>query len=90
MSAPQGWNRANQEIKISTEATIFPARLSTNGNQLIFAAHLQNTYEKLNPRLAEISESFISDFTWVWFHPKNTNLYLCFVDDLEIYARGWA
>lgn len=90
MSAPQGWNRANRELKISTEATIIPAPLSTNGKQLISATPLQNTYKKLNPCLTEIGESFISDFTGVWFHPKNTNLYLCFVDDLEIHARGWA
>jgi len=54
---------ANRELKISTVATIIPAPLSTNGNQFIFAACLQNTYEKLSPCLAEISERFISDFT---------------------------
>lgn len=93
-SASQGWNIANWELKISTEATIISAPLRTNIALLNWEPiHLCSTSVEyiLKMQSFALLKSVRALFLTLLepdFHYKNTTFYLCFVDDLQFPPEG--
>lgn len=94
-SASQGWNIANWELKISTEATIISAPLRMNIALLnwqpinLCSKSVEYVLKMQSFALLKSVRALFLTLLEPDFHHKNTNLYLCFVGDLQFPPEGW-